>query len=61
MCTIEDGIHTADLQGDRTTRLVGTRAFAQAVIDRLGQMPHHFAPMRYVNPSLPSGDAAPMS
>jgi isocitrate dehydrogenase len=48
--TIEDGIQTADLQGERTTKTVGTAGFAQAVIDRLGLEPQHFAPVSYVNP-----------
>lgn len=39
-CTIEDGIHTADIFKEGTSRqLVGTRAFADAVIGRLGQKP----------------------
>ncbi|MBL7796494.1 MAG: NADP-dependent isocitrate dehydrogenase, partial [Saprospiraceae bacterium] len=39
-CTIEDGIHTADVFKEGTSRqLVGTRAFADAVIGRLGQKP----------------------
>ncbi|GBF07931.1 isocitrate dehydrogenase [Deinococcus aerius] len=37
--TLEDGVHTADIAGEHTTQQVGTQAFAQAVIDRLGQMP----------------------
>ncbi len=48
--TIEDGIHTPDLKGERTTKEVGTGGFAQAVIDRLGQKPQHFAAVRYANP-----------
>ncbi|TAG78594.1 MAG: NADP-dependent isocitrate dehydrogenase [Betaproteobacteria bacterium] len=49
--TIEDGIHTPDLKGERTTKEVGTGGFAQAVIDRLGQLPQHFAAVRYANPT----------
>ena len=37
--TIEDGVHTIDVAGARTQRTVGTRAFANAVIERLGQAP----------------------
>lgn len=38
--TIEDGVHTFDLYRDGASRqLVGTRAFAEAVIARLGQRP----------------------
>lgn len=39
-CAIEDGIHTADIFKDDTSRQrAGTRAFADAVISRLGQKP----------------------
>ncbi|WP_051363471.1 NADP-dependent isocitrate dehydrogenase [Deinococcus murrayi] len=37
--TLEDGIHTGDIAGEHTTRRVGTQAFADAVIARLGQLP----------------------
>jgi isocitrate dehydrogenase len=37
--TLEDGHHTADIAGERTVRTLGTQAFADAVIDRLGQTP----------------------
>jgi isocitrate dehydrogenase len=37
--TIEDGIHTGDIAGEKTTRVVGTTEFADAVIARLGQSP----------------------
>jgi isocitrate dehydrogenase len=45
--TLEDGIHTGDIKSDYTKQLVGTQAFAEAVIERLGQMPSHFAPITY--------------
>jgi isocitrate dehydrogenase len=48
---IEDGVHTIDLKGERTTKEVGTGGFAQAVIDRLGHKPTQFAPVRYSNPN----------
>ncbi|MEY3053210.1 MAG: hypothetical protein RLY31_2995, partial [Bacteroidota bacterium] len=53
--TLEDGIHTADIfrEGHRAT-LVGTRAFAQAVIDRLGEQPSLLNPVSYGNNSLPN-------
>jgi isocitrate dehydrogenase len=45
--TLEDGIHTADIFRDATSqRLVGTAAFAQAVIDRLGQQPSTLKPVQ---------------
>ena len=38
--TIEDGIHTGDIHADGvSTRRVGTEAFADAVIERLGRTP----------------------
>ncbi len=38
--TLEDGIHTADIYGEAyTRRRVGTTAFADAVIERLGRQP----------------------
>lgn len=48
--TIEDGIHTADVfvQGKSKSR-VGTREFAQAVIDRLGQKPATLEPVAFNN------------
>ena len=46
--TIEDGIHTGDVfqQGVSRER-VGTKAFADAVIERLGQTPVHFKTISY--------------
>lgn len=41
--TIEDGVHTRDLKSDLTKELVGTKAFAEAVIERLGQKPTNFS------------------
>lgn len=45
--TIEDGIHTGDIYGSHSKEKVGTKAFAQAVVDRLGQKPSHFAESNY--------------
>ena len=46
--TIEDGIHTGDIYREETsTKRVGTQEFADAVIERLGLMPEHFAPVDY--------------
>jgi isocitrate dehydrogenase len=46
--TLEDGIHTGDVASENYTRAkVGTREFAQAVIDRLGQMPASLASVNY--------------
>jgi len=48
LSTIEDGVHTFDLyQEGVSSRLVGTQAFARAVIERLGQRPERLRPVRY--------------
>jgi isocitrate dehydrogenase len=48
LCTLEDGIHTADIYREvLSTREVGTRAFAEAVIERLGRTPHQLEPVHY--------------
>jgi isocitrate dehydrogenase len=40
LCTLEDGIHTADIfNHEHSTQKVGTAEFAGAVIDRLGKRP----------------------
>ncbi len=48
LVTLEDGIHTADIyrEGSSAER-VGTRAFTDAVIERLGSMPRALTPVRY--------------
>jgi isocitrate dehydrogenase len=52
--TIEDGIHTGDIYQDGNSRQrVGTRAFADAVIERLGQEPVHFKPVSYSSAPKP--------
>jgi isocitrate dehydrogenase len=44
LCTIEDGIHTADIYKEGVSQQkVGTQAFAAAVIERLGKLPHKLA------------------
>ncbi|NQZ77018.1 MAG: NADP-dependent isocitrate dehydrogenase [Ekhidna sp.] len=41
-CTIEEGIHTADIYKEGISKeLVGTKEFAEAVIERLGKKPQH--------------------
>lgn len=47
--TIEDGIHTGDIYGEHSTQKVGTKAFAEAVMQRLGQQPQKLAPVKYAN------------
>lgn len=46
--TIEDGIHTGDIYNESISRQkVGTKDFSQAVIERLGATPQHFATVNY--------------
>jgi isocitrate dehydrogenase len=45
LSTIEEGIHTADLFNKQSSKeKVGTKAFAQAVIDRIGKKPYQLKP-----------------
>lgn len=49
--TIEDGIHTYDIYKPKTSReKVGTKEFANAVIQRLGQLPQKLKVMHYSTP-----------
>ncbi len=46
--TLEDGIHTADIfKANSSSKLVGTQAFADAVIERLGQVPANMPEVTY--------------
>ncbi|GAB5526341.1 MAG: NADP-dependent isocitrate dehydrogenase [Roseivirga sp.] len=46
--TLEDGIHTGDIyQEKRSVKKVGTKEFADAVIERLGQVPTRLRPVSY--------------
>jgi len=46
--TIEDGIHTVDIYDPSRSKVrVGTSEFADAVIERLGQIPQVLAPVSY--------------
>lgn len=48
LTTLEDGIHTPDMHREGfSTRLVGTRGFANAIIDRLGKTPEHLDSLTY--------------
>lgn len=48
MKTLEDGIHTGDIyQEGLSSKKVGTQEFAQAVIDRLGQLPVNMIPASF--------------
>ncbi|WP_266363078.1 NADP-dependent isocitrate dehydrogenase [Tellurirhabdus rosea] len=49
LSTIESGIHTGDIYKEGVSKLrVGTREFAGAVIERLGQTPNFFKPVTYL-------------
>jgi isocitrate dehydrogenase len=48
LTTIEDGIHTTDIYREGlSTRRVGTTAFTDAVIERLGRTPRQLTPVHY--------------
>ncbi len=48
LATLEDGIHTADIYRDGLSeREVGTDAFTNAVIERLGTTPNSLRPVQY--------------
>lgn len=48
--TLEDGIHTGDIfRPGQSTQKVGTQAFADAVIERLGRKPHTLSPADYTD------------
>ncbi len=48
LATIEDGVHTYDIFDPAVSKeKVGTSAFADAIIARLGQMPKTMKPVRY--------------
>ena len=49
--TVEDGVHTYDIFKEGVSKeKVGTREFAQAVVDRLGQKPETLKVVEYVKP-----------
>jgi isocitrate dehydrogenase len=58
--TLEDGVHTYDLYDESiSTQKVGTKEFAQAVIERLGQLPEKLKPVSYTTaPKIPTITAA---
>jgi isocitrate dehydrogenase len=48
LTTIEEGIHTYDIFAeDVSTKSVGTKEFAQAIVDRLGRKPTDLKPAHY--------------
>ncbi len=54
LCTIEEGLHTYDIYNAHSTERVGTRAFGEAVIERLGQEPKTLSPVRYTRSFAPT-------
>jgi isocitrate dehydrogenase len=62
LATLETGVATADVAGPGTTP-VGTTAFADAVIDRLGRRPTTLPPVSYPagqqQPTVPAATARP--
>ena len=64
--TIEDGIHTYDIYDDRVSKQkVGTKEFAQAVVQRLGQRPQQLKGVEYTQsgstPTSSGEKAQPLS
>jgi isocitrate dehydrogenase len=54
LVALEDGVHTKDVfQGGASRELVGTREFARAVAERLGDEPRHLRPVRYESSETP--------
>jgi isocitrate dehydrogenase len=57
--TIEDGIHTYDVYTEGvSSKKVGTKEFAQAVIARIGQQPNILKPVSYAHRPLQSAAAS---
>ena len=51
--TLEDGIHTVDIYKDSISKQkAGTKAFGEAVVARLGQLPETFAPAFFENKGI---------
>lgn len=59
LCTLEDGVFTADLAGaGRIGRPFGSMDFADAIIERLGRQPSQMKPVQYQNPAAPAPETA---
>jgi isocitrate dehydrogenase len=58
--TLEDGVHTYDLYDEKiSTKKVGTKEFAEAVVERMGQQPQKLKPVSYSKaPKVPAFSAA---
>jgi isocitrate dehydrogenase len=58
--TIEDGIHTYDIYKEGVSKQkVGTREFADAIIERMGQRPAHLHPASYAKDATMDISARP--
>lgn len=58
--TLEDGIHTVDIYNSENSKeKVGTQAFAEAVIKRLGKEPQHMAAIHYKDIPVAAKAAVP--
>ncbi|MEM1057089.1 MAG: NADP-dependent isocitrate dehydrogenase [Bacteroidota bacterium] len=55
LATIEAGIHTGDIYGENSTKKVGTAAFADAIIERLGERPAELAAAHYTDSDVSVG------
>ena len=61
LATLEDGIFTADLQGQAAIgRPFGSMDFADAVIERLGRQPQKLKPVQYNNAAPATAVATPL-
>jgi isocitrate dehydrogenase len=57
--TVEDGIHTYDIYDESVSKQkVGTKEFAQAVVDRLGQKPQKLKAVAYKSAPKKAADQA---
>jgi len=60
LCAIEDGVHTVDIfRSDSSARSVGTREFAGAVVERLGETPRSLRAASYAAEAVPQIPPAP--
>jgi isocitrate dehydrogenase len=60
--TVEDGIHTYDVYDESVSKQkVGTREFAEAVVERLGQLPQILKPVKYKAAEMKAGESTAAS
>jgi isocitrate dehydrogenase len=63
LCTLEDGVFTADLQRTGSAKAglplpFGSMDFADAIVERLGRLPEKFKPVHYQAPAARTEQAA---